>query len=202
MSDYRKHRSRRFIALTAILLASTPIALLGNLQSSRVDLAAAPKADPQPTGTNSKSVDWERVGDTSSPIFGIKIPEGYRQWELISVASNPQKDELKSIFGDKLAMKAYRDGTLPFPDGSTLVKLTWKREPLDGFEGAFVPGSTTMVQVMVKDAKKFATTGGWGFGRFIDGKPADEAQHKSCFGCHSKNSSVREHDFVFTHLAP
>jgi Cytochrome P460 len=48
-------------------------------------------------------------------------------------------------------------------------------------DGAFVPGRTTTVQFMVKDSKKYASTGGWGFGRFIDGKPVDEAQHKTCF---------------------
>jgi hypothetical protein len=40
------------------------------------------------------------------------------------------------------------------------------------------------VQIMVKDSKKYASTGGWGFGRFIDRKPVDEAQHKTCFPCH------------------
>jgi hypothetical protein len=53
---------------------------------------------------------------------------------------------------------------------------------------------------MVKDSKKYASTGGWGFGRFINGKPADEAQHQTCFACHQ--ARVQNHDFVFTRLAP
>jgi len=138
--------------------------------------------------------------DTSSPIFGVKIPDGHRHWELI--APSQSTNELKGIHGNGTAMKAYRDGTLPFPDGSILVKLSWKREPLDGFDGAFIPGPATMVQVMVKDSKKYAATGGWGFGRFVDGKPVDEAQHKTCFACHSKNETVKRHDFVFTGFAP
>jgi Cytochrome P460 len=56
--------------------------------------------------------------------------------------------------------------------------------PLAGVDGAFVTGPATTVQIMVKDSKKYASTGGWGFGRFIDGKPVDEAQHKTCFPCH------------------
>ena len=135
----------------------------------------------------------------ASPIFGVHVPDGYRQWELIAPSQSPT--ELKGIVGNETAMKAYRDGKLPFPDGSILVKLSWKREPLAGFDGDFTPGRATMVQVMVKDSKKYADTGGWGFGRFIDGKPADEAQHKTCFACHSKNAQVREQDFVFTRLA-
>jgi hypothetical protein len=135
----------------------------------------------------------------ASPIFGVNAPEGYRRWELIAPSQSP--DEVKGILGNEAALKAYRDGTLPFPDGSVLVKLSWKRDPLAGFDGDFVPGHPTMVQVMVKDSKKYAETAGWGFGRFIDGKPTDEAQHKTCFACHSKNADVKAHDFVFTRLA-
>jgi hypothetical protein len=97
-------------------------------------------------------------------------------------------------------MDAYRAGRLPFPDGAILVKLAWKRLPSAEFEGAFVPGAPTTVQVMVKDAQRFATSGGWGFGRFIKGVPADEAQHLTCFACHA--ARVPDHDFVFTRLAP
>ncbi|MFL5342945.1 MAG: cytochrome P460 family protein [Gemmataceae bacterium] len=107
-----------------------------------------------------------------------------------------------TLSATRQAMKAYRDGTLPFPDGSILVKLSWKREPLDRFDGVFAPGPATMVQVMVKDSKKYAATGGWEFGRFINGKPVDEAQHKTCFACHTKTADVKAHDFVFTRLAP
>lgn len=53
---------------------------------------------------------------------------------------------------------------------------------------------------MVKDAKKYASTGGWGFGKFVDGKPADEAEHKACFACHEAN--VKGHDYVSRALRP
>jgi hypothetical protein len=88
------------------------------------------------------------------------------------------------------------EGTLPFPDGAILAKLAWKQEPSTEFDGAFVPGRATTVQIMVKDSKKYASTGGWGFGRFIDGKPVDRAQHETCFGCHQAH--VKDHDLVFT----
>jgi hypothetical protein len=61
-------------------------------------------------------------------------------------------------------MKAYREGTLPFPDGAILVKLAWKHVPPPDAERAFVPGQATTVQIMVKDSKTYAPTGGWGFG--------------------------------------
>jgi Cytochrome P460 len=137
----------------------------------------------------------------SSPIFGVTIPDGYRQWELIAPSHQTGSfNELRAILGNTLSMTAYRRGTLPFPDGAILVKLAWKRVPSNEFKGAFVPGAATTVQIMVKDSKKYAATGGWGFGRFIDGKPVDEPQHKTCFGCHEAN--VKNHDFVFTRFAP
>jgi hypothetical protein len=89
---------------------------------------------------------------------------------------------------------------LPFPDGSILVKLAYKRVQSNEFPAAFVPGSPTTVQVMVKDSKRYASTGGWGFGRFLGGVPVDEAQHRTCFACHAAH--VHGHDFVFTRYAP
>jgi hypothetical protein len=137
----------------------------------------------------------------ASPIYGVTLPDGYRQWELIapSLESEPL-NELRAIVGNRVAVEASRKGTLPFPDGSILVKLAWKRKPSTDFESATVPGAATTVQVMVKDSKKYAATGGWGFGRFIDGKPADEAQHRTCFACHQ--ARVKDHDYVFTRYAP
>jgi hypothetical protein len=135
-----------------------------------------------------------------SPIFGVGIPPDYRGWELVGVAHETGLDELRGIVGNATAIEAYRAGTLPFPDGSILVKLAWKHVQSTEFKPAFVPGPATTVQVMVKDSKRYSSTGGWGFGRFIDGQPVDEFQHRTCFGCHA--AGVKGHDFVFTRLAP
>lgn len=137
----------------------------------------------------------------TSPIYGVALPDGYRQWELVAPAEEAAPlDELRVVVGNVAAIKAYRSQTLPFPDGSVLVKLAWKRKPSPEFAPATIPGAATTVQVMVKDSKRYAATGGWGFGRFIDGKPADEAQHRTCFACHQ--AKVDRHDLVFTRLAP
>ena len=52
---------------------------------------------------------------------------------------------------------------------------------------------------MVKDSKKYASTGGWGFAQFTNGKPDGEAVDKTCFGCHGP---AKDRDFVFTRYAP
>ena len=90
--------------------------------------------------------------DDSSPIFGVKIPSGYRNWELIAPSHEAGGfNELRGILGNDTAMKAYREAILPFPDGAMLAKLAWKQEPSTEFDGAFVPGRATTVQIMVKD---------------------------------------------------
>ena len=52
---------------------------------------------------------------------------------------------------------------------------------------------------MVRDSRKYAATGGWGFAEFDDGKPANEAMHNACFGCHA---TVKARDYVFNRYAP
>jgi hypothetical protein len=141
----------------------------------------------------------DQTDDDASPIYGVKIPEGYRNWEMVSVSHEAGLDELRGVLGNDVAMKAYREGTLPFPDGTVLAKLAWKHVPVPGVKGAFVTGDATTVQIMVKDSRKYASSGGWGFGRFINGKPVDKAQHETCFACHQAN--VRNHDFIFTRFA-
>lgn len=136
-----------------------------------------------------------------SPIYGVGIPDGYRKWELVAPAQEAQPlNELRAVVGNDIAITAYRDGKLPFPDGTVLVKLAWKHIQSPEFESASIPGAATTVQVMVKDSKKYAATGGWGFGRFVDGKPVDIAQHQTCFACHA--ARVKDRDYVFTRLAP
>ena len=148
----------------------------------------------------------------SSPIYGVKIPAGYRDWKVIAVANLlvPGKtDQLRAQFGNDIAIKAYKEGTLPFPDGSIIVAAHWTRVPsesnnrvLDGpFPGAesFVIGSRVNIQIMIKDSKKYPESGGWGFADFKDGKPGDKALHETCFPCHEP---AKDHDYVFTRYAP
>ena len=110
------------------------------------------------------------------------------------------KDEIRVILGNAIALKAYRSNRVPFPDGSILAKLAWKRAKSAEFDNTFVPGEPQRVEFMVKNSRKYAATGGWGFGRFVNGVPADESQHRTCFPCHLAN--VKNHDFVFTRYAP
>jgi hypothetical protein len=142
----------------------------------------------------------------AAPIYGVKIPAGYRDWRLISVAHEEgDLNDLRAVLGNDVAIKAYREGTLPFPDGAIIARLAWSYVPSEennkvfGRPQSFVAGPPTNIQFMVKDSTKYASTGGWGFAQFNDGKPADEAMHSTCFSCHVP---VKARDFVFTRYAP
>ena len=144
--------------------------------------------------------------ENATPIYGVTIPPGYRDWRLISVAHEEGNlNDLRALLGNDVAIKAYREGTLPFPDGTIIARLAWSYVPSEennkvfGRTQSFVAGTATNVQFMVKDSRKYAATGGWGFAQFKDGKPADEALLKTCFPCHEP---VKARDFVFTHYAP
>ena len=148
----------------------------------------------------------------SSPIYGVKIPAGYRNWQLIAVNQllfAGKGDQLRAQLGNDVAIEAFKEGTLPFPDGAIIAAIHWTRVPSEDnnkvldvpFPGtqSFVIGSPVNVQFMVKDSKKYAATGGWGFADFKDGKPGDKALHETCFPCHAP---AKARDFVFTRYAP
>ncbi len=149
-----------------------------------------------------------QAAEEAAPIFGIKIPPGYRDWRLISVAHEAGNlNDLRAILGNDTAIKAYREGKLPYPDGTIIARLAWSYVPSEennkvfGRDQSFVAGPPTNVQFMVKDSKKYASTGGWGFGHFNerDGKPAARALLQTCFPCHQ---AIKARDLVFTRYSP
>jgi hypothetical protein len=150
-----------------------------------------------------------QTGGEAAPIFGIKIPPGYRDWRLVSVAHEEGKlNDIRAILGNDVAIKAYREEKLPFPDGTIIARIAWNYVPSEennkvfGRPQSFVAGSAPpwYLQFMVKDSKKYAATGGWGFAQFDkDGKSAPEADLKKCFPCHEP---IKDRDFVFTHYSP
>src|SRR5216684_8882494 len=108
----------------------------------------------------------------AAPIFGVKIPRGYRDWRVISVGhlAVGNLNQLRAQLGNDIAIKAYRESKLPFPDGAIIAALHWNDVSSEDnnkvLAGAFpgaqssVAGSAVNIQFMVKDSKKYAATGG------------------------------------------
>jgi hypothetical protein len=148
-----------------------------------------------------------RADENSATAYVTKIPSGYRDWKVISVAHEEGKlNSLGIVLGNDVAIKAYREGTLPFPDGAIIAALHYSHVPSEennkvfGDKQSFVPGAPTNIQFEVKDSKKYAATGGWGFGHFnANGKPAAAALLKTCFPCHEPAKAT---DLIYTHYTP
>lgn len=145
-----------------------------------------------------------------TPIFVNKIPPGYRDWKVVSVAHEAGNlNDIRAVLGNDIAIKAYREGKLPFPEGAIVGRIAWnyvssaENNRALGREQSFVAGSPTTdayLQFMVKDSKKYAATGGWGYSSFDkDGKPSSDAAMKTCFPCHQ---AIKDRDFIFTGYTP
>lgn len=132
---------------------------------------------------------------------GISLPDGYKDWRLLSVHQRTDNNTIRAVLGNDIAIKAARDGkTNPWPDGAVLAKMVWKGVKHDKWEAAIEPGAFIHAEFMIKDNAKHAATGGWGYARWLgmDQKPygKDASFVQECVGCHTP---VKDRDWVFTH---
>lgn len=131
---------------------------------------------------------------------GIAMPPFFKEWRVIGISHRNDKQSLRAILGNPLAIEAARQGkTNPWPDGAILAKIAWKQSTLPEWPDAVVPGDLQHAEFMLKDSGKYAATGGWGFGRWL-GKELqpygkDAAFDQECYQCHS---AVKDRDYVFT----
>ena len=146
--------------------------------------------------------------EAAAAIAGDRLPPGYRDWRLISVAREEgDLDDIRAILGNDAAIKAYRARHAAVPRRHhhrppCLELRLVGREQQDVWPPPIVRGRAPKngVQFMVKDSKRYASTGGWRYAQFDDGKPLlDAATLQSCFQCHQ---AFKEHDYVFTRYAP
>ncbi|MGC9958836.1 MAG: cytochrome P460 family protein [Roseiarcus sp.] len=136
---------------------------------------------------------------------------GYEDWQVIAVSHNG--DELALIVGNPTMIEAYKAGIpfngKPVPDGARMAKTHWTAKKLEDQPGEpVVPGSLHDVDFMVKDSKRFADSGGWGWAQFeydpasetfrpgdTSDSPPQEHDAKCGFACHT---IVANKDYVFT----
>ena len=136
---------------------------------------------------------------------------GYESWQVISISHNGKT--LAAILGNPVMINAFKAGIpgngKPFPDGAKIVKVHWIAQVNSGEPGApAVPGPQHDVDLMLKDSKRFAESGGWGYGCFeydaatdtfrpanLQDKPPQGTDAKCGFACHT---AVKSKDYVFT----
>jgi Cytochrome P460 len=139
---------------------------------------------------------------------------GYESWQMIAVSHNGEM--LDAILGNPVMIDAYKAGIpgngKPFPDGARMAKVHWNAKKNEDAPGEpTVPGLQHDIDFMVKDSKRFADSGGWGYAEFeydpasntfrpgnLHDKPPQGNDAKCGFACHTV---VRNRDYVFTQYA-
>ncbi len=140
----------------------------------------------------------------ANPASDIPYPAGYRKWARVkTVVVGSQSPAFKAnggihhIYANSKAVDGYETGK--FPDGAVLV---FDILDVQENQGTTVEGARQRIDVMVKDAQRFAATGGWGFERFAGNsqtdRPLTEEIRGSCFTCHEQRKS---HDLVFSEFS-
>jgi hypothetical protein len=136
--------------------------------------------------------------------------KGYEDWAVISSARTDEV--LKVIVGNPVIVKAYKAGIpangKPFPDGARMAKIHWNPKKSEFFPTTTIPGTLHDVDFMVKDTKRFADSGGWGYAAFqydnasntftpstTADQPPQSNDAKCGFACHT---IVKTRDYVFT----
>jgi len=151
--------------------------------------------------------------------YALKVPgglafsefKGYESWQVISVSHNG--DHLAAILGNPAMIDAFKTGApdngKPFPDGAKMAKVHWNATKKEAYPGPpTVAGAQSDVDFMVKDSKRFADSGGWGYAVFTydaasdafkpgttADKPPQGNDAKCGFACHTV---VTNRDYVFT----
>src|SRR2546427_8872396 len=110
--------------------------------------------------------------------YTVKVPNGlafaefrgYEGWQTVSISHNEKV--MAVILANPVMINAYKSGIpgngKPFPDGSKMAKVHWNPKKLEALPTATVPASLHDVDFMVKDSKRFADSGGWGWGALKD----------------------------------
>lgn len=121
----------------------------------------------------------------------VPYPEGYRNWTHVKsgVISPSHRNfantgGFQHIYANAEGMAGYR--TREFPEGSIVV-FDWLG--MQDKNGSFEEGPRRQVDVMVKDARRYASTGGWGFQRFVGDSKTELAVSptpEQCFACHQQ----------------
>jgi Haem-binding domain/Cytochrome P460 len=137
--------------------------------------------------------------DVKPEFNGVAFVPDYKNWKVISSTDRFDNHTMREILGNDVAIKAIAENHInPWPDGTVFAKVTWQ-EPVPDANGLVKTGAFVQTELMIKDAKKYASTEGWGFGRWrgTDLKPygKDATFQNECTGCHAP---MAKNDFVYT----
>lgn len=125
---------------------------------------------------------------------GIVLNEVLRDFEkrfrFVSAHYREDKFEIRLIYGNKSAMEGLKDKNFAYKDGAIFYKVVYNTEHDPNFRASLIPESQPIVrQIMVRDAKRFKKSNGWGYavfterGETLPGDP--DATLETCYACHA-----------------
>jgi hypothetical protein len=154
----------------------------------------------QLTGNAEPNAEAARVSLTAvaAEFNGLPFDPSFESWKLLSTTDRGDNHSFRFILGNEAAVKAAQTGHIsPWPDGARFAKIAWQQEL--GPDGLVHPGKFIQVELMVKNAREYKDTEGWGWGRWrgLDLKPYGNDAHfvNECTGCHQP---LRGNDYVYT----
>ena len=173
---------------------------LASLKAYLSPWSSAPSQPPgAPSGSEASQVRLPASHSMVQPEFdGFPFDPTFGNWRLLSTTDRGDNNTFRFILGNDIAVKAAQSGAIsPWPDGTSFAKVAWQQEA--GADGLVHPGRFVQVELMLKDAKRYKGTEGWGWGRWrgLDLKPYgnDAAFVNECTGCHQP---MRGDDYVYT----
>ncbi len=136
--------------------------------------------------------------DLPVSLNGITYIPDYKNWTPVSSTERFDNGTMRIIYGNEIAVKAIKDHkTNPWPNGTIFAKVAW--DQLIDSSGNITPGTFKQVEYMIKDTKRFASTKGWGWARFLSPKLEPYGKNAmfttECINCHRP---MKDNDFVFT----
>ena len=139
--------------------------------------------------------------NTREESHGIKYPTGWQNWATIAVSHRTDNNTLRVILGNEVAVNAARSGQVnPWPDGAVIGKVVWKDTELENGKAAIGPGKFVHAEFMFKDSRKYSSTYGWGWARWVGLE--QKLFNKGSQVCTSCHTPVKDRDWVFTDPAP
>jgi len=178
---------------------------LASLKAFLAPWGATPGLSSDANGNNELLVKRHDVRTSSFSLSavepernGLAFDPSFEKWGLLSTTDRGDNNTFRFILGNDTAVKAARSGNVsPWPDGARFAKIAWEQNL--GPDGLIYPGNFVQVELMVKDARGYKDTDGWGWGRWrgLALKPYGENAHfvDECTGCHMP---VRDNDYVYT----
>lgn len=207
-SACRSDRDCQRVCIQGVCMTAPPAAEARPVEGPGDDAGAAIGSKPPDAGARQATLTWtlpvEVVMDEAEVYNGVDPAIGrrfWRDWRLVTTRYRQDSRELRFIYANELAWKTMVSGGTRYPDGAVIAKVGSMTEPDPLFPNSLVPAGASRVQFMVKDAKRYAATDGWGYALYPPSVRQSPDEKEVVDGCHACHRLAAPLDFIFVRPA-